>query len=57
MRFMKEYASWKRKQIRGYALMKEEYKAEKLQAVDRILRLVKQGLITVDEAMKEMAKV
>lgn len=57
MRFVREYASWKRKQIRGYALMKEEHKAEKLQAVDRILKLSKRGLITVDEAMKEMAKV
>lgn len=57
MRFMKEYASWKRKQIRGYALMKDEFKTEKLQMVDRILRAVKQGLITVDEAMKEMASV
>lgn len=57
MRFMKEYASWKRKQIRSYVLMKDEFKTEKLQMVDRILRAVKQGLITVDEAMKEMASV
>lgn len=57
MRFIIEYASWKRRQIQGYELMKEESKAEKLQTVDRIQRAVKQGLITVDEAMKEMAAI
>lgn len=57
MRFIIEYASWKRRQIQGYELMKEKSKAEKLQTVDRIQRAVKQGLITVDEAMKEMAAI
>lgn len=51
-RFIREYASSKRKALQHNALMNPGIRAERLRRIDGAIKLRERGYITVDEAMK-----
>lgn len=53
-RYMKEYANAQRKSLKNNELMQEIYKTMAMEKIDRILRNVERGLITIDEGMKAL---
>lgn len=50
-RFIKEYASYQIKCIKGYDLMQVRYKYDAIENCKRAVALRERGLITVDEAI------
>lgn len=55
-RFLREYISYKAKQIKSNPFWPDERKAEVIEANQKILRNWKRGLITIDEAMRCIAE-
>lgn len=55
-RFLREYISYKAKQIKSNPFWSDERKAEAIEANQKILRNWKRGLITIDEAMRCIAE-
>ena len=53
-RFIKEYASHKKKAIIENKMMQEEKKKEALKHIDKTLIARNKGLITIDEAMRNI---
>ena len=51
-RYMKDYADAQRKSYINNKLMQEKYKNAAVEVIDRILRNVECGLITINEGMK-----
>lgn len=56
-RFVKEYANYKIIKISNDDLMKQEIKEKKLQDIEKYIKSVKRGLITVDECIHEISKI
>ena len=57
MEFVDNYIEYKVQRINNNRLMTDEYKKEKTDALYRILRVFKMGLVTVDETMKSIADI
>lgn len=55
-RFLREYISYKAKEINNNPFWTSERKAEAIEVNQKVLRLWKRGLITVDEALMEIAR-
>lgn len=55
-RFVKEYAAYQKRSIKGYDLMKADIKEKAIKKIDRTLIVLERGLITVDEAMNLIMK-
>ncbi len=53
-RFIKEYANHKKKAIIENTLMQEEKKEETLKHIEKVLNARNRGLITIDEAMRNI---
>lgn len=53
-RYMKEYANTQRKSYINNELMQEKYKNAAVEVIDRILRNVEYGSITINEGMKAL---
>lgn len=51
-RYMKEYANAQRKSYKNNELMQKKYKDAAVEIIERILKNVERGLITIDEGMK-----
>lgn len=51
-RFIKEYATYKKDYILKADLMKEEIKKDKLLQIEKALKMIDRGYITIDETMK-----
>lgn len=51
-RYMKEYANAQRKSYSNNELMRKKYKDAALEIINRILKNVERGSITIDEGMK-----
>lgn len=51
-RYMKEYANAQRKSYANNELMQKKYKDAALEIINRILKNVERGLITIGEGMK-----
>jgi len=51
-RFITEYAKYKKNYYRNNNLMKNEYKDESIDKIDKVLKLRERGLITINETMK-----
>lgn len=51
-RYMKEYAGAQRKSYINNKLIQEKYKNGAVEVIDRTLRSVEHGLITINEGMK-----
>ena len=56
-RFVKEYASYLKKEIKSNDLMQEKYKIEKLEKIEKILRMRNRNLISANEAIKTLNEV
>lgn len=56
-RFVKEYASYLKKEIKSNNLMQEKYKTEKLEKIEKILRMRNRNLISANEAIKTLNEV
>ena len=56
-RFVKEYASYLKKEIKSNDLMQEKYKTEKLEKIEKILRMRNRNLISANEAVKSLNEV
>ena len=56
-RFVKEYASYLKKEIKSNDLMQEKYKIEKLEKIEKILRMRSRNLISANEAIKTLNEV
>ena len=56
-RFIKEYANYKIKDINNNQIMIKEVKNEKIDKINKVLRLRKNGLITIDETIKIILEV
>ena len=56
-RFVKEYASYLKKEIKSNDLMQEKYKTEKLEKIEKILRMRNRNLISANEAIKTLNEV
>lgn len=56
-RFVKEYASYLKKEIKNNGLMQEKYKVEKLERIEKILRMRNRNLISANEAVKTLAEI
>ena len=55
-RFVKEYANYKINIISNNDLMEQGIKEEKLQDIEKYIKSVKRGLITVDECIHQISK-
>lgn len=55
-RFVKEYANYKSNIISNNDLMEQEIKEKKLQDIEKYIKSVKRGLITIDECIHEISK-
>lgn len=55
-RFLREYISYKTKEINSNPFWSDERKAEAIETNQKILKNWKRGLITIDEAMKCIAE-
>lgn len=53
-RYMKEYANAQRKSYVNNELMQEKYKDAAVEIIERILKNVERGLITINEGMKAL---
>ena len=53
-RFIKEYANYKINKIKSNELIKEDLKSEAVEKIQKVLKLEKSGLITVDEAISNI---
>lgn len=53
-RFIKEYANHKKKAIIENTMMQEEKKKEALKHIEKTLDLRNRGLITIDEAIRNI---
>ena len=51
-RFIKEYANFKKEEIRNNELINKENKEKAFFKIDNVLKLKEKGMITVDEAIK-----
>lgn len=51
-RYMKEYANAQRKSYLNNELMQQKYKDTAIEIINRILKNVERGLITINEGMK-----
>lgn len=51
-RYMKEYANVQRKSYANNELMQKKYKDAAVEIIERILKNVERGLITINEGMK-----
>ena len=56
-RFVKEYANYLKKEIKSNDLMQEKYKTEKLEKIEKILRMRNRNLISANEAIKTLNEV
>ena len=56
-RFVKEYASYLKKEIKSNDLMQEKHKTEKLEKIEKILRMRSRNLISANEAVKSLNEV
>lgn len=57
MRFIDEYAGFKKKHIQKDVLIDEETKLELIGRIDHIVKMSRRGYITLDETMREIAEV
>ena len=55
-RFLREYISYKAKEINNNPFWTDERKAEAIEKNQKILRLWKRGLLTIDETLAEIAR-
>ena len=55
-RFLREYISYKEKEIKSNPFWSDERKAEAIEKNQKILRLWKRGLLTIDETLAEIAR-
>lgn len=55
-RFIKEYANYKINDLKSNLLMRENFKMDKIERINKALILRENGLITIDESMKIIAK-
>ena len=55
-RFVNEYANYKINIISNNDLMEQGIKEEKLQDIEKYIKSVKRGLITVDECIHQISK-
>lgn len=55
-RFLREYISYKAKEIKSNPHWSDERKAEAIETNQKILRTWKKGFITIDEALAEIAR-
>lgn len=53
-RYMKEYANAQRKSYANNELMQKKYKDAALEIINRILKNVERGSITIDQGMKAL---
>ena len=51
-RFLKEFATYQKNQILHDELMKENYKEEKIKAIEKAISLADRGMVTINEAIK-----
>ena len=51
-RFIKEYANFKKEEIRNNELINKENKEKAFFKIDNVLKLKEKGMITVNEAIK-----
>lgn len=51
-RFVKEFASYQRKQIKENEYMNKEIKKELISRIEKAVRLLEQGMITIEECMQ-----
>lgn len=56
-RFVKEYANYKINIILNNDLIIQEIKAEKLQDIEKYIKILERGLITVDECIYQINKI
>ena len=56
-RFVKEYANYKINIILNNDLMIQEIKVEKLQDIEKYIKILERGLITVDECIYQINKI
>ena len=56
-RFIKEYASYKLKDINSNELMQKKFKDEKIAEINKIVMYKKRGIVSIDEAMNLISKV
>lgn len=56
-RFVKEYANYKINIISKNDLMIQETKEEKLKDIEKYIKSLKRGLITVDECIHQISKI
>lgn len=56
-RFVKEYANYKINIISNNDLMPPEIKDAKLQDIKKYIKVLKRGLITVDECISQINKI
>ena len=56
-RFVKEYANYKINIISNNDLMTQEIKEEKLQDIEKYIKILERGLITVDECIYQINKI
>lgn len=54
-RFMEEYASYRKDDIKNH-ILNEEYVKSSIEQIDRVLKIYKKGLITLEEAMEFIVK-
>lgn len=52
-RFLDEYANHKKKQAKAY--LDKEDAAERIDLIERIVKFAHSGMITLDEAMRELS--
>lgn len=51
-RFVKEFAAWQRAWIKENELMQAEYKEKALARIDRVMKLLEMGCITIGETVE-----
>jgi len=56
-RFIKEYAAYKVKEISQNELIQSVFKVEKIAKIEKILRLANNGMLTVDETIREILSI
>lgn len=56
-RFVLEYKNHKTRQLKENQLMRKDVKAQRIEDMEKFVKLLKNGLITTDECMTQIAKI
>lgn len=51
-RFIKEFASWKKKDINKFDMMQDKYKKEGCENIDKAIKSYERGMITEEETIE-----